>query len=795
MKLLRALPLKTKLPMIIVGLCLTVGAVLQTVNTLDFRAAALEAEAELFEANSNAKAKELALWYDKRASMLRTLALSPDMQRRTEEMEAGFNAIANAPEVLRRAYVDQNPNPAGEKQDFDRAPGIEAYHDVHAWVNPWFRQMAELNNFYDMFIIDDDANVIYSEFKEADYMANLVSGALSDSGLAKVFNQARQAKPGEVFMSDLERYAPSGGIPAIFMATPLTNDAGTVVGVLAVQLDYSKLETITNDPKGMGETGQAIIVGQDGKTRTPSRKEGVFEDLHQMTLDAPQIRAAMAGEAAYFEDATNMAGQEVLAKVLPLPELGVNWSLVLEIDRAEVMAPTDAAMWAMLMIGAAMAAMALGAGIFFARTITKPVDRLSKAIDQIANGGLQVTVVDADRGDELGVIANSLNGLLDKLTVAKMAEEERERLQVELRAVVDSLSSGLQDLSEGNLTRPITADFPADYDSLRLDFNATRQNLATTIAQVIEASHSIRGRSTELSTASEDLSRRTENQAAALEETAAALDELTASVKSAAEGAREVEKIVRTARKEAEDSGLVVQSAIAAMAEIEKSSEQISQIIGAIDDIAFQTNLLALNAGVEAARAGDAGRGFAVVASEVRALAQRSSVAAKEIKTLIAASAQHVGSGVDQVGRAGAALTSIVGSVANISTLVSGIAAAAAEQSTGLAEVNIGVTQLDQVTQKNAAMVEESTAASHTLHQDAAGLAKLVSKFMIPQGQAAAENDGAGEIDKGRVVTLSQFVPTDFAGPETQPVLPLSPAVARPAKSSSVAAKAMWQDF
>ena len=789
MKLLGNLPLKIKLPMIIVGLCLTVGAVLQTVNTLDFRAAALEAGAEKFEANSNAKAKELALWYDKRASMLRTLALSPDLDRATEEMEAGFNAIANAPEVLRRAYVDGNPNPAGEKQDFDRAPGIEAYHEVHAWVNPWFRQMAELNNLYDFFIIDNDANVVYSEFKEADYMANLVSGALSDSGLAKVFNQARQAKPGEVFMSDLERYAPSGGIPAIFMATPLTNDAGTVVGVLAVQLDYSKLETITNDPEGMGETGQAIIVGQDGKTRTPSREEGVFEDLYQMTADAPQIRAAMAGEEAYFEDATNMAGQEVLAKVLPLPELGVNWSLVLEIDRAEVMAPTDAAMWTMLMIGAAMAAMALGAGIFFARTITKPVDRLSRAIDQIANGDLQVRMVDADRGDELGVIATALSSLVDKLTVAKLAEEERERLAVELRIVVELLSSGLQDLAKGDLSRPITRDFAPEYDALRLDFNATLEKLSETITQVIEASQSIRARSTEISTASEDLSRRTENQAAALEQTAAALDELTASVKSAADGARAVEGIVRQARKSADESGVVVQGAVAAMAEIEKSSEQISQIIGAIDDIAFQTNLLALNAGVEAARAGDAGKGFAVVASEVRALAQRSSAAAKEIKLLIATSTQHVGRGVDQVGKAGATLQTIVGSVANISTLVSTIASGAVEQSTGLAEINIGVTQLDQVTQQNAAMVEESTAASHALNQDASGLAGIVSQFRMKQS-------GPKPLVP---VALSQFVPTDFegSGGRSRPPADVPPAapVRAQAGPQAGAGKAVWQDF
>ncbi|KIC35150.1 methyl-accepting chemotaxis protein, partial [Leisingera sp. ANG-M7] len=244
-----------------------------------------------------------------------------------------------------------------------------------------------------------------------------------------------------------------------------------------------------------------------------------------------------------------------------------------------------------------------------------------------------------------------------------------------------------------------------------------------TVEQVIAAAASIRNGASEISQASDDLSHRTESQAATLEQTAAALDELTASVKSAAEGARSVEATMEDAKQEARNSGEVVQSAVSAMTEIEESSNKISQIISVIDDIAFQTNLLALNAGVEAARAGEAGRGFAVVASEVRALAQRSSDAAMEIKTLISDSSGQVARGVDLVGKAGDALQSIVSQVTHISQLVSGIAEGAAEQSTGLNEINTGVTQLDQVTQQNAAMVEEATAAGHMLKTDAGKLA------------------------------------------------------------------------
>ena len=329
--------------------------------------------------------------------------------------------------------------------------------------------------------------------------------------------------------------------------------------------------------------------------------------------------------------------------------------------------------------------------------------------------------------------------LLDQANAAQLESRHPAEGQMAERKALDEvishLSRGLRDLSEGNLTRPITTPFSADCDGLRQDFNATLDRLADTMVQVVDASQGIRSRSTEISSASEDLSRRTENQAAALEQTAAALDQMTTSVRAAAEGAREVEGIVGRARQEAEESRSVVDGAVSAMSEIAKSSQQISQIIGAIDDIAFQTNLLALNAGVEAARAGDAGKGFAVVASEVRALAQRSSSAAKEIKTLISTSAQHVDRGVDQVGKAGQALTKIVDSVAGISSLVSNIATGARDQSSGLAEINIGVTQLDQVTQQNAAMVEESTAASDALQQEATALAGIVSRFRVPEGQ------------------------------------------------------------
>lgn len=319
--------------------------------------------------------------------------------------------------------------------------------------------------------------------------------------------------------------------------------------------------------------------------------------------------------------------------------------------------------------------------------------------------------------------------------VAEQAQAEASRSQQHAEHVVETVGAHLAEIAQGRLNCAITEDFPPAYEQLRSNFNDTVSSLKETMEQVVGASESIKNGATEISQASDDLSHRTESQAATLEETAAALEEMTISVKSAAEGARNVENTMDEARKEAESSGEIVNKAVAAMTTIESSSDQIAQIIGVIDDIAFQTNLLALNAGVEAARAGEAGKGFAVVASEVRGLAQRSADAATEIKTLITESSKQVEEGVTLVGDAGTSIGLIVKRVNEISRLISDIARGAVDQSTGLGEINTGVSQLDHVTQQNAAMVEQATAAGHLLHADATKLSALMARFELTQQQ------------------------------------------------------------
>jgi methyl-accepting chemotaxis protein len=383
-------------------------------------------------------------------------------------------------------------------------------------------------------------------------------------------------------------------------------------------------------------------------------------------------------------------------------------------------------------------------------SVSSLIRGLTLRMGGLAAGDLDSPIGGQDRRDELGQMAQALVSFraaaIEKAqlqarqaTLAAQSETDRQLSERTARAAarevvataVTALGGALHRLAEGDLTFRLDQPFDPDYEPLRLDFNSAVDKLETTLREIAGAIGGLKSGAGEITQAADDLSRRTEQQAASLEETAAALDEITATVHKAAEGAGEAAAVMKSAEEEATASGKVVHEAVAAMKAIETSSGQIGSIIGVIDEIAFQTNLLALNAGVEAARAGEAGRGFAVVASEVRALAQRSADAAKEIKALISASSGQVQKGVGLVDRTGQSLERLLALVEKMNHRVAAIAASAAEQATGLKEVNAAMNQMDQVTQQNAAMVEQSTAASHALAQESATLTTLVQRFSL----------------------------------------------------------------
>ncbi|MCJ2177876.1 methyl-accepting chemotaxis protein [Novosphingobium sp. 2580] len=379
---------------------------------------------------------------------------------------------------------------------------------------------------------------------------------------------------------------------------------------------------------------------------------------------------------------------------------------------------------------AILSALGLWAGFLITRrSVVLPLNDLRESMGVLASGRTDAAIPHGGRADEIGQMSQSMSVFRDQLAAAERSKEAQTAL------IVDSIGSALSRLADGDLVYRVETKLEGPFAKLRTDFNEAATSLQTAFSQVAQVAGGINGGASEIRAASDDLAQRTEQQAASLEETAAAMNQITSTVGTTADRAASANAVVRSVRQEAEQSGTIVRNAVEAMSGIERTSSEISEIISVIDGIAFQTNLLALNAGVEAARAGDAGKGFAVVASEVRALAQRSAEAATNVKSRISASSVQVQSGVQFVGETGDALKRIIERIGEIDSIVAEIAESALDQSSGLQQVNRAVADMDVVTQQNAAMVEEATAAARSLSAEATGLAEQIARF---------RTDGAG---------------------------------------------------
>ncbi len=470
----------------------------------------------------------------------------------------------------------------------------------------------------------------------------------------------------------------------------------------------------------------------------------------------------------------------------------------------------------------------LGAALFGGKAVARPIGRITENMSVLASGNLDAEIPFTGRSDEIGDMARAVavfkqNGLrvrelnaheaalhaksvdlqssIGMVVLAAVGgdftrriakdygDADLNRFATQVNQLVASVDRGVAEtrrvvaaLAEGDLTETMRGEFQGAFGELRDNVNATMANLRSVLGDVRAAVDTINSGSSEIRSASGDLSKRTEQQAASLEETSSALEEITVAVKHSTERATEASHMVDETRRSTEQSSAVVKDAVSAMGRIEQASGEIGQIINVIDEIAFQTNLLALNAGVEAARAGEAGKGFAVVAQEVRELAQRSANAAKDIKTLIGRSSAEVEAGVTLVTATGEALGLIQGHVIKINEHVHSIATAAKEQSTGLSEVSMAVNAMDQVTQQNAAMVEESTAATNRLADEASNLSRLIARFNLGTGGPAASAYSAPRA-------------TRDSGPAASPARKLVGKVAAAFHGNAALAHDSWEEF
>ena len=586
---------------------------------------------------------------------------------------------------------------------------------------------------------------------------------------------------------------------------PVLSD-GKLIGVSGVDVSLQSLYEKLSKLHPFG-SGRVTLLSQTGKWIVAPSKELSMKSYEGQGLDAIKT-ATSTLLPSIIRNLTTEGGEEFDRVVYPfaLPDANASWVILVDVPHSATNAPVSEQTYVMVISGLIVLAAVMLALFFAVRTVVQqPLSGLVASVSDLSAGNYSEPVKSQDRGDEIGLVAKALEGFrfaladtrrleADAAEQRHAAEAERGRSEAERnstvaeqRHIVSVLGNSLSELSQGNLRHRIAETFPGEYAQLKEDFNAALSSLEDTIETMGLSIGNIDNGSGEISSSASDLARRTEQQAASLEETAAALNQLTVQVNSTAENARTAASSVNIASQDAGQSGETVQKAIASMKGIEQSSTEVSRIIGVIDEIAFQTNLLALNAGVEAARAGEAGKGFAVVAQEVRELAQRSANAAKEIKTLINTSAVQVKEGVDLVGRAGSALHKITDQVVEINGLIRQISASASEQALGLKEINSAMNQMDQVTQQNAAMVEEATAASVSLADEARTLKGLVTRFRISAqqgGSAAALRQTAQQMRApSRGAASPAPVPVAVRKPQLQ------------SRGSAAVAQDSWEEF
>jgi methyl-accepting chemotaxis protein len=539
---------------------------------------------------------------------------------------------------------------------------------------------------------------------------------------------------------------PSGEIAA-FLVRPLAVDVwGTMTrkGTVVIKIGAEKLATIIAPQGAKSSVDNAFILASDG-----SKRAGEMTASADGKAPEALIKAAIGSESGTgFADT---AENSMFYAYQPVKLFGENHLLVVGQDKSKILAASDHLAFIAILCTLAVLIIMGGLGLFISSRLTKPLETLAEMMNRLNGGDKDIQVSFADRKDEIGTMARALENFRqsavdkDRLEAATVEagrraeservgrEAEKARSAEELQAAVTALAGALKALSGGKLETRIHTPFVPALDPLRIDFNESVERLEQTVRSIGDSADSIQAGSADLKSASENLAHRTERQAASLEEAAAALAEMTDTINTTRKRCETAGSVANEAMQGTVSSGAVVKDAIIAMERIETSSGEIRKIIDVIDQIAFQTNLLALNAGVEAARAGDAGKGFAVVAQEVRELAQKSAAAARDINGIINTSASDVENGVGLVLKTGKSLEMIEDNVKLIHDHIGAIVSATRDQASRLSEINATVNDLDQVTQQNAAMVEETTAAAFGLDREATVLTNHVSAFSTSQ--------------------------------------------------------------
>ena len=775
-----------KLPLALIGSGLLIGAAIGLVSYFLSVAVMTDMTLERLQSVATERAEKVESYLAGLAANITRLASTDLGQKATANFDINWSQTENPGETIRNAYITMNPYPEGEREKLDLSEVKFNYNFNHNSMHPGLRAEASARGYGDIIVVNPAGDVVYTMAKRDELGTSLAEGAgpYADTGLARAYRAALASKdPAKVFFADDATYKPIGGLQARFIAVPVADNAGKFVGVICVLLPPHGIDDAMASRNGLGETGEAFIVGGDRLLRSDS----IFTDQNDTLVAefaSPEVDAALSGRTGQGT-LPNYRGMEMLATAVPVNVLGHEWALVTVIGTGEAMAPIDNLRNLLLGIGVALLAAVAVIGYFLSRSITRPISRLTKTMDALSKGDLEVEVQGAQRKDELGAMAAAVQVFkenarkVDEMTAGERAASEQRRvertqmmreLQAAFGEVVEAAGAGdfsrrveaefpdielnrlaasvnnlvetvdrgmgetgevLAALARTDLTRRVEGHYEGAFERLKSDTNAVAERLSDIVGHLKATSSALKVATGEILGGARSLSERTNKQAGTIEETGATIEQLATTVQQNAHQAREASTVASTLTRTAEDGGRVMGEANDAMERITTSSNKISNIIGLIDDIAFQTNLLALNASVEAARAGEAGKGFAVVAVEVRRLAQSAAQASADVKALIEQSANDVRAGTRLVADAAKRLETMVAAARSNNELMDGIARESTEQATAIEQVNAAVRQLEEMTQHNAALAEETNAAIEQTEAQASELDQIVDVFSL----------------------------------------------------------------
>lgn len=676
-----------KLPTVI-GILAGLAAVF-TGATAYLAAASTEHKAvsEHLQISAEEKAQSVKHFFDDTEKQVIELASSGHISAALDRFSGAYGELgASAEQILQQTYIDNNPNPAGQKEKMTSAATATNYDAVHTALHPWFRTVLRTNDYYDIFLFDAAGQNVYTVFKEADFATQLANGRWKDSGLGslvrKVLAGSPDAKP---IMDDFKPYSPSNNVPAGFVAAPIKGADGRIKGVLAIQLSIGKLDTSMSPSASNGETGENTLIGADKLARNNSviDKSGT---MLKRKLETPQVEAALAGEKG-VAISKNAAGVGSFVAFAPISVMGTKYAVISDITEAEVNAPINKLAMNVALVALLVGAGAAAVGLWFARTLTKPVAELTTSMGILASGNTNAEIPGADRGDELGVMAKAVqvfrDNAIERTRLEGLSQEESQR-QIRRGEIIGDATSNFERVA-GDMLRAVSA--------ASAELNAT--------AQAMNAA-----------------AERTNMMASSV---AAAAEESTVNANTASSSASELTDAITQIQNSSSESANVANEAVIisteaqqAVSELVGAARSVSEVVELIRGIAEQTNLLALNATIEAARAGPAGAGFAIVAQEVKNLANQTAGATDEIGTHI----NNIQSVVEGASNAMTRISSVIARISGIS-----------------GEIGQAVDNQAAVTSEIARSINEVATASQSVTQDVIKVTETASETGVAATQ------------------------------------------------------------